>query len=208
MTEAAEAPPVDLVDATRYEILRHAEDLFGHYGFSKTTMADIAGRCGMSTGNLYRYYRNKQAIGIAVVEQFFRQAEAAMEASVTGMTDPETRIRAVLSASLKQMMGEMSRNPKLMELVEWLHIEDEAWVAVFAHISWKRDFIVRELERGIASGRFSEANTYETAVNLMHATKAFQVPQTLTSWRQPETILPELEGVLDLVFKGVRAKKS
>ena len=62
-----ETPPVNLMDATRYEILRHAEDLFGHYGFSKTNMADIAERAKMSPGNLYRYYRNKQAIGLAVV---------------------------------------------------------------------------------------------------------------------------------------------
>ena len=193
------------MDATRYEILRHAEDLFGHYGFSKTNMADIAERAKMSPGNLYRYYRNKQAIGLAVVEVFFRQSEAAMAAAVTGIEDPETRIRAMITAGVRALVGEMAQNPKLMELVEFLMSEEEAWLQLQAHIGWKRDFVMAELERGVGSGQFRKMELRATAVNLMHATRAFQTPQSLMSWREPETILPELDGVLDLVFSGVRA---
>jgi len=199
-----EAPSLNLMDATRYEILRHAEDLFGHYGFSKTNMADIAERAKMSPGNLYRYYRNKQAIGLAVVEAFFRQSEAAMEAAVTGIEDPETRIRAMITAGVRALVGEITLNPKLMELVEFLMAEEEAWAELQQHISWKRDFVKAELDRGAKSGQFRKMELHSTAVNLMHATKAFQTPQSLMSWREPETILPELDGVLDLVFSGVR----
>lgn len=197
----------DLMETTRHEILRHAEDLFGHYGFSKTAMADIAGRCGMSTGNLYRYYRNKQAIGIAVVEAFFRQAEAAMEAELIGVKDPETRIRAMLRCWVRMIVAEMAKNPKIMELVEFLTTSDEAWASLYEHIAWKRGRIEAELARGIAAGDFADRPVYETAVNLMHATKAFQAPQSLNHWRDKATILPELEGVLDLIFAGVRAGK-
>lgn len=199
-----DAPPINLMDATRYEILRHAEDLFGHYGFSKTNMADIAERAKMSPGNLYRYYRNKQAIGLAVVEAFFRQSEAAMEAAMIGIDDPEVRIRAMITAGVRSLVGEMALNPKLMELVEFLMAEDEAWTQLQIHIGWKRDHVIAELERGMNSGQFRQMDLYPAAVNLMHATKAFQMPQSLSSWREPETILPELDGVLDLIFAGVR----
>ena len=196
------------MDATRYEILRHAEDLFGHYGFKKTSMADIAERTKMSPGNLYRYFRNKQAIGLAVVELFFRQSEAAMEAALTQVEDPETKIRMLLTTGCRLVVGEMARNPKLMELVEWLTEEEEAWAALHVHIAWKRARMEEQLAQGMETGVFADAPVYETAVNMMHATKAFQMPQSLAAWREPETILPELEGVLDLVFKGVRAKPS
>lgn len=199
-----DAASANLMDTTRYEILRHAEGLFGHYGFSKTNMADIAERAKMSPGNLYRYYRNKQAIGLAVVEAFFRQSEAAMEAAMTGIDDPEIRIRAMITAGVRSLVGEMALNPKLMELVEFLMAEDEAWAQLQIHIGWKRDHVITELERGMKSGQFRQMDLYPAAVNLMHATKAFQMPQSLTSWREPETILPELDGVLDLVFSGVR----
>ena len=72
------------------------------------------------------------------------------------------------------------------------------------HIDWKRQRIEEQLAVGVASGRFLDQPTDQTAVDLMHATKAFQMPQSLAAWREPETILPELEGVLDLVFRGVR----
>ena len=200
-----DALPVNLMGETRYEILRHARDLFGHYGFSKTNMADIAARAKMSPGNLYRYYRNKQAIGLAVVEAFFRQSEAAMEAAMIGIDDPEARIRAMITAGVRALVGEMAQNPKLMELVEFLMSEDEAWAQLQIHIGWKRDHVKAELKRGAKTGQFRELELHGAAVNLMHATKAFQTPQTLMSWREPATILPELDGVLDLLFSGVRA---
>jgi AcrR family transcriptional regulator len=194
------------MEATRLEILRHAEDLFGHYGFSKTSMADIAGRAGMSPANLYRYYRNKQAIGVAVVEAFFRQAEQAILAALTGIDDPEARIRAIMRTFVQLLLGEMNRNPRIMELVDFIMASDEAWATLKAHIDWKRDRIEAELKRGVAAGQFADRPTRETAVNLMHAAKAFQIPQSLAHWREPETIMPELEGVLDIVFQGVRAR--
>lgn len=171
-------------------------------------MADIADRAKMSPGNLYRYFRNKQAIGIAVVELFFRQSEAAMEAALQQAGDPETRIRMLLTTGVRLIAGEMGRNPKLMELVEWLVEEDEAWAALKRHIGWKRAKVEEQLALGIASGVFADRPIYETAVNLMHATKAFQMPQSLNAWREKETILPELEGVLDLVFSGIRSAKA
>ncbi|MEM8755241.1 MAG: hypothetical protein AAGF90_19945, partial [Pseudomonadota bacterium] len=71
---------------------------------------------------------------------------------------------------------------------------------------WKRGHVETELAAGIAAGVFADRPVRATATNIMHATKAFQMPQSLAAWREPHTILPELDGVLDLVFDGVRRK--
>lgn len=197
--------PADVIDATRIEILGHAEDLFRHYGFGKTSMADIAGRCGMSPGNLYRYYRNKQAIGLAVADQFFAQSRNEIEASLLGISDPELRIRTILSASVDCKLREMITSPKVMELIDFLVQAEEAQPQLQAFIAWKRDKIMAELERGMEQGLFKEMPLYQTAVNFMHAVRAFLVPQCLATWKDPETIRPELDGVLDLIFMGVKA---
>ena len=205
MIEAHEALP-DVVEATRYEILRHAEDLFGHYGFSKTNMSDIAGRCGMSAGNLYRYYRNKQAIGVAVIEAVLQQMEAEMDAALTGLEGREARIRAILRSGTQCIVEEMNRNPRLMEMVDFMTNEDEPYAVLYAHIARKRDRLMHEIDQGIAEGVFADVPSYETAVNLMHGTKAFQMPQSLHAWKDRSTILPELDGVLDLIFMGLRKR--
>ncbi|NKF33106.1 helix-turn-helix transcriptional regulator, partial [Pseudomonas sp. BGM005] len=54
------------LDVTRQEnvtrILDAAERLFRHYGYSKTTVADIARDLGMSPANIYRFFASKVEI--------------------------------------------------------------------------------------------------------------------------------------------------
>ena len=49
------------------EILNTAQELFGKYGFAKTTMNDIADQLGLSKASLYYYYPDKENIYLAVV---------------------------------------------------------------------------------------------------------------------------------------------
>ena len=51
-------------------ILESAGWLFGYYGFEKTTVDDIANRAGISKGSVYLEFQNKEAILVAVVQQF------------------------------------------------------------------------------------------------------------------------------------------
>ena len=53
-------------EATRNQILDAARQRFTHYGFGKTTMADIASDCSMSAVHVYRYFENKHDIGAAM----------------------------------------------------------------------------------------------------------------------------------------------
>jgi len=52
----------DFNEETRQLILDAAFERFGHYGYNKTTMVEIAQDVGMSAANLYRYFENKQEI--------------------------------------------------------------------------------------------------------------------------------------------------
>lgn len=50
-------------------ILQAAKKRFAHYGLAKTAMNDIANDIGMSKASLYYYFKDKDQIFIAVVEQ-------------------------------------------------------------------------------------------------------------------------------------------
>lgn len=202
---AAGPLPDDAANPVREEIIEHAEDLLCHYGFSKTNMADIARRCSMSSANLYRYFRNKQAIGLAVVERHFRAEEAAArEAMAAAPADPEARIRALIRAVVGHTVAAMEENPKLIELAEFVCDDEEGWALLEAHIRWRRARIREEIEAGNAAGTFAVADPERGAIALQHAVKAFNMPFALARWRDKSTVLPELEGVLDLVFTGIR----
>ena len=141
MAEQTAKPADTLAETMRTEILRHAHDLFCHYGFNKTNIGDIANCCGMSPGNLYRYYRNKQGIGLAVVQQYFAQSETAME-TVLMLPEgtAEERLRAFLKTGIGHILAELDRNPKIVELAEFLcdSGNDEGWELLNAHLQWRR----------------------------------------------------------------------
>ncbi len=197
--------PQTKVDATRVEILRHAQDLFEHYGFTKTTIGDIADRCQMSPGNLYRYYRNKQAIGLAVVQTYFDMVETAMEAELMlPEGTPEDRIRRFIEMGISHLVAELERSPKIVELADFLCNDEHGIELLDRHVSWKRERLEREIRRGIAEGQFQDGDATELASTLLITFKAFWIPMSLATWRDKSTIIPEMRAILDLVFRGLK----
>lgn len=194
-------------DATRHEILTHAQDLFTYYGFNKTNIGDIAERCGMSPGNLYRYYKNKQAIGVAVVETYFRMTEAAMG---TPLMFPEgtaeDRIRAFLEAGIKHLVDKLQIHPKIVELADFVCSDEEGLKVLEQHVGWKCARLAEELEKGIQRGELERCHVEATAKTVCMSLKAFWMPMTLAQWRDPDTIMPEMRSILDLMFRGLRKR--
>ena len=46
-------------DSIKSQIVAAAKKRFTHFGYGKTTMAEVAADCGMSPGNLYRFFPGK-----------------------------------------------------------------------------------------------------------------------------------------------------
>ena len=193
--------------AVRHEILHQAGELFSHYGFAKTNIGDIAQCCCMSPGNIYRYFKNKQAIGLAVVEEYFHMAQAAMETELMlPSTSAEDRIRRFLTAGIGVMANSVVQHPKIVELAEFLMENERGLELLGQHIGWKRGKIIENLQAGIGSGEIEPCDTEKAATTMLIALKIFFMPTTLVRWREPDTILPELSDVMDLLFRGLRAK--
>ena len=193
-------------EATRATIRLHATELFAHYGFQKTNIGDIAKRCEMSPGNLYRFYRNKQAIGLAVVRSYFDLVEAAMDTTLAiGPKDHAARITAFLEVGVQHLVDELERNPKIVELAEFLCSDDEGWALLGDHIDWKRARLAREIAAGVEAGAFKCDNAEATAATMLNALKAFWMPMTLAEWRDRSTIMPEMRAIVDLMLNGLKA---
>jgi len=64
----------------RQEILKAALALFGQAGYSGTTMDDIASRMGFSKAALYQYFKNKEELFTALIQ------ESGMMSLVTGIS--------------------------------------------------------------------------------------------------------------------------
>ena len=54
------------------EIIDSAHEVFLEYGYKKTTMDDVAARLNITRSALYYYYRNKDDLFLAIMENAFR----------------------------------------------------------------------------------------------------------------------------------------
>jgi len=61
---------VERSERSRTAILEAALELFSHRGYGATSMRDIAGAAGVSTGSVYHHFTDKEAIFQTLLEQF------------------------------------------------------------------------------------------------------------------------------------------
>jgi len=84
----------------RAELVTAAATLLHEQGFHRTTLADVAHRASVPLGNLYYYFRTKDALAEAVIaahEQALRGRFASWDAA---HRDPRTRLRQLVRAPL------------------------------------------------------------------------------------------------------------
>lgn len=178
-------------------------ELFAHYGYSKTNIGDIAQACSMSPANLYRYFRNKQAIGHAVVERFLaREDQLTAEAAASGGS-VEARIRAMITTAVMHTVGELRRAPKIVELAEMICETEEGIALVGDHVAGRHAHLVELVREGVATGEFHVPDPERAARAVQMGTKFFVVPFAIAR-HGLDQVEDDLDLTLDLLCAGLR----
>jgi AcrR family transcriptional regulator len=146
---------------TRKRILAEAERLFKVYGYSKTTVADIAEACRMSPANVYRFFESKSAINNALCERMLGEIDEALGAIA--------RLPLAASERLKRFIIELNRwstenlidKKKVHEMV--MVAMDERWEAIRAHIQRVTELLATIIEDGITRGEFRQQDARHAA---------------------------------------------
>jgi AcrR family transcriptional regulator len=112
-----------LKDNIRLQIENAAVRLFSSTGYAGAGMIEIAREAGISTGNIYRYYRNKQELLYSVVSQDFVQncIDLLLEKikHVKGMTSDEiTRSEAFSRGNIELIDFLLCHRLKLLILMK------------------------------------------------------------------------------------------
>lgn len=134
--EAQSARPT--VESRRQQILDAACDQVRKSGFHGASMADIAKAAGLSVGQIYRYFENKEAIIAAIVAQDLaemREKFAELE------REPGTLLDALeqhlpdgvdkcfdlkRGALVLEVLAEAARNPKVATIVRAADAQERA----------------------------------------------------------------------------------
>ncbi len=188
----------------RCEIMRHAMELFAHYGYSKTNIGDIAKACHMSPGNLYRYFRNKQGIGEAVVQTFMDEEEAAIDAALANPDlNWEGRLRHLILYSAENLIREYRETPKMIELADMIFDGDSG--ILLRHIEWKHAMVAAQLNEGVRLGELSLTHdeTYQAACTMLDSVRAFLMPKALEQ-TDLDTVPERVDAILEVLIAGMK----
>jgi len=88
---------------TKLEHIRDtAAGLFARDGFSRTSMAELAGACGVSKALLYHYFDSKEALLFDILRAYLRDLERVVDIDAATATTARDHLRNLIGALLRQ----------------------------------------------------------------------------------------------------------
>ncbi len=187
-------------------IIAAAMERLARYGYGKTTMAELAGDCKMSAGNLYRYFMSKLDIAEEIARQsFIRTAERLREVVRRPNIPAVERLRSFLMEQMLITFQELEKDQHWIEMAEIVarerpHVANEGLARV-------RSLIAEILAMGNATGEFDIDDVNFTAEMIQSATFKFRYPQ-LFSGLALDKLEREAAGVIDLLIDGLRRRSK
>ena len=142
-------------------ILDSAERLFRHYGYSKTTVADIAKDLGMSTANIYRFFGSKTEIHQALANRMLGAAYGLAAETAALPVSATERLRLHAHQQYRLTLETMFDEEKVHEMVI-VAIERE-WHVIERHIDRLNDLLATVIEEGVRTGEFKVDDAQEAA---------------------------------------------
>lgn len=190
-------------DAVREQIIEAAKKRFWHYGYAKTTMAEVAADCSMSPGNLYRFFPGKLDIAEAIATSEFEHHHEEFRALVLAPgKSARERLYEYFFEELRHTFHMLENNPRIYEMAAVIAQERPQYANRAFAI--ERKLLVSVLEEGERAGEFRATDKEFAAEMLQSATMKFRYPQLWSKLTLPK-LERELDGVLKLLIDGLAA---
>jgi AcrR family transcriptional regulator len=193
-------------NTVRQQILDAARKRFSHFGYAKTTMAEVAADCSMSPGNLYRFFSGKLDIAEAIATAEYQlYLEDMRKLLVAPGKSAGERLRDYFFEEMRHTYHMLEENPRIQEIASVIASERPqyaSWMRASA-----RRLLVELFDEAERSGDFRPGDKEFTAEMIQAATMKFRYPQLWSKLTLPK-LERELDGVLTLLVNGLRAQKT
>lgn len=180
-------------------ILSAARKLFNRYGFRKTTMDEIAQSTGKGKSSLYYYFKSKEEVFAAVVEEEAAWLESKVEKAVSMHEKASEKLRAYVQVrieSVQQMANldvaikdDFLSHYSLIQNIREKYYEQEI------------ETVKNILQTGIDNERFELKNITFTARAIVTVIKALEIPLTLEMSNR--NLKQEINDVVDIIIYGI-----
>jgi AcrR family transcriptional regulator len=189
-------------DDKRAAILRAAWGMIRHYGFTKTTIDDIAKRACVGKGTVYLYFQGKADIMLALTELTNDRIATELGRIASGPGSPEERLRACLNHRALKLFDIVHKYPHGEEFIGSMLPEIVDRIA--RYVRAQGALLAGIIREGNESGDFAVEDPDATGQLLAELFEFLAPPYyRLKSRRSLEKLSSQS---LDLMFAGLRAR--
>lgn len=177
----------------RARILEAATRCFAERGFHEATIQDICDTAGLSKGGLYTYFRSKDEILGALIEQSHTEAMHWAVAAAEQGTSALQRLERIAEAMVEQVFeghGRNAHSPRLM-LEVWAEASKDPQLGEMLARSYDRwrTFLAQLFRQGITCGEIrSDIDPEELAAIVVAMFDGLALQESLTkkqvNWRR------------------------
>jgi len=187
-------------EETKAIIVDAAREVFGRFGYKKTTLDDIAASLYKAKSSIYYYFKSKEDVFRAVLEYETLRAKKIIRDSLDKETTPETKLRTYFKI-LNQFINETTSHYNLLqeEMLEVLSFADEIKKK---HKNESLQFIASILKEGIDSGSFSISDIEGTADAIMFAFDGFKHP----FYNKDDVSDEQFNNLMNVILYGITAR--
>lgn len=187
---------------TREFIMSVANNLFARYGFSKTTMNDIAEAAGKAKSSLYHYFQGKEQVFQAILDKEYNMLKREIEHAISLEDTPHMKLKTFF----------VTRMRVLKNIANFYSAIKDEYLEHYSFIEKLRENYNREemeliksiLELGIRDNSFSISDLDTCAMGLfltMKGTESFIILEP--DKNKNEKIL---ESIMETVFFGINKR--
>jgi AcrR family transcriptional regulator len=152
------------------QVVEAAYGVFFHYGYARTTMADLASAAKLSRPALYLVYPGKAEVFDAVLEWTSENTLAAIEASLKEEWSLARKLQHFLELSIAKGYDEVRANPDAADLLSLGH-EVPAVERTYAKL---QSYLTRLLDGAVQESAL-KASPEDLARALLSAVRGFKV---------------------------------
>jgi AcrR family transcriptional regulator len=151
----------------RDQIVAAANEHFSQYGYSKTTVSDLAKAIGFSKAYIYKFFDSKQAIGEAICANCLGEIVVAVEQAINVEDlSPTERFRRLVKTVIATGVNLFFNDRKLYDIAAFA--ASESWPSTQAYDAQIKRFVLQIVREGREIGEFERKTPLDETVEAIH----------------------------------------
>jgi AcrR family transcriptional regulator len=152
--------------SVRDQVVAAATEYFGHYGYEKTTVSDLAKAIGFSKAYIYKFFESKQAIGEVICSNRLAMIMALVDSAITDAPTASEKLRRLFRALSETGSDLFFHDRKLYDIAA-VAARDQ-WPSVTAHETHLLQIIQQILREGRESGEFERKTPLDETASAIY----------------------------------------